>query len=238
MAQGRIAGFENVDPALEGALAGAKRARDRAAEAVRRFASEHLDEALAGAKRARDRAAEAVRRFASEHLDDLAAERLRESEAVARRAHEALQAAESAAIAWRAEQGAWGAILREAGREDLLDDLPEDPFRGPAASGNRGAVARARGTSRRGRLRTRPSGLARGRKLSVPFGDRDKSLIGPSNLAFLCESPSEIRCLTRRDPHRARGCGDREARGGPDERQKLPLTRATRSTTTRRSPKG
>lgn len=87
-------------------------------------------------------------------------------------------------------------------------------------------------------LRTRPSGLARGRKLSVPFGDRDKSLIGPSNLAFLCEPPSEIRCLTRGDPHRARGCGDREARGVADERQKLPLTRATRSTTTRRSPKG
>jgi hypothetical protein len=104
MAQGRIAGFENVDPALEGALAGAKRARDRAAEAVRRFASEHLD--------------------------DLAAERLRESEAVARRAHEALVAAESAAIAWRAESGAWGALLHAAGRDDLLDELPEDPFRG------------------------------------------------------------------------------------------------------------
>jgi len=41
-------------------------------------------------------------------------------------------------------------------------------------------------------LRTRPSGLARGRKLSLSFGDRDKSLIGPSNLAFLFESPSEI----------------------------------------------
>jgi hypothetical protein len=71
-----------------------------------------------------------VRRFASEHLDDLAAERLRESEAVARRAHEALQAAESAAVAWRAEQGEWGALLRAAGRDALLDELPEDPFRG------------------------------------------------------------------------------------------------------------
>jgi len=104
LGHGRVVGFENVDPALEGALAGAKRARDRAAEAVRRFASEHLD--------------------------DLAAERLRESEPVAKRAHEALQAAEAAGIAWRAEQGAWAVILREAGREDLLDELPEDPFSG------------------------------------------------------------------------------------------------------------
>ena len=103
MAQGRIAGFENVDPALEGAQAGAKRAKDRAGEEVRRFASEHLD--------------------------DLAAERMRESEAVARRAHEALRDAESAAIAWRSESAEWAVVLREAGREDLLDELPEDPFR-------------------------------------------------------------------------------------------------------------
>ena len=101
MAQGRIAGFENVDPALEGALAGAKRARDRAAEEVRSFARQHLD--------------------------DLAAEQLRSSEAVARRAHEALVAAESAAIAWRAESAEWSLLLRDAG-EDL--PLPEDPFRG------------------------------------------------------------------------------------------------------------
>jgi hypothetical protein len=86
-----------------------------------------LEGALAGAKRARDRAAEEVRRFARAHLDDLAAERLRESEAVARRAHEALVAAESAAIAWRAESAEWSLLLRDAG-EDL--PLPEDPFRG------------------------------------------------------------------------------------------------------------
>jgi len=99
-----------------------------------------------------------------------------------------------------------------------------------------GALAAGSGWSQASELG--PQDLARGRKLSLSFGDRDKSLIGPSNLAFLCESPSEIRCLTRGDPDRARGCGYREARGVPDERQKLPLTRATRSTTTRRSPKG
>jgi len=103
-AQGRVVGFENVDPALEGALAGAKRARDKAAAEVRAFARQHLD--------------------------DLAAERLRESEQVARRAHEALQAAEAAALAWQSESAEWSLLLRDAGSEDLLDELPDSPFRG------------------------------------------------------------------------------------------------------------
>ena len=104
LAGGKVIDFERIDPEVEGALIGARRAAERAAEAVRRFAAEHLD--------------------------DLAAERLRESEAVAKRAHEALRAAEAAGIAWRAEQAEWGALLRAAGRDDLLDELPEDPFRG------------------------------------------------------------------------------------------------------------
>jgi len=71
-----------------------------------------------------------VRRFAAEHLSDLAAERLRESEQVGRKAHEALVAAESAAIAWGAESAEWAVILREAGRDDLLAELPESPLSG------------------------------------------------------------------------------------------------------------
>ena len=143
VAQGRIAGFENVDPALEGALAGAKRARERAAEAVRRFASEHLD--------------------------DLAAERLRDSEAVARRAHETLRAAESASIAWRAESAEWAVMLREAGREDLLGELPESPFHNlPRPGTEPPSPAPAALSPAPAALSPAPAALSPGKKTRVP----------------------------------------------------------------------
>ncbi len=47
LAGGKVIDFERIDPEVEGALIGARRAAERAAEAVRRFAAEHLDDLAA-----------------------------------------------------------------------------------------------------------------------------------------------------------------------------------------------
>lgn len=101
---GRVTSLTSVDVRIEGLLSGARQALE-----------------------ARERE---VYEFAREHLDALLAERRPEAEAVALRLDDALRAVLGAEAEWSAVGRDVATVLREAGRPELIEAMPDTPLRG------------------------------------------------------------------------------------------------------------